>query len=172
MNTKTNSFHELLSRCSSVVSIPSDELVRLFREMVSVKEVKIGKLNFSTGFDGSVSHVIFLVLERGQNLYHEPAGNCVCVIIRKDGTMSYELSSDLAIFWPFWESKGDISFGDIPNVVDEISYFLKNGRPRTLGRHVFREGSSNQRLHRVLRSDEKCKQLNSVFRYQLVAGDG
>lgn len=166
-----SAFAELKARYPITRRIPTTEFVALLRQAIGEEAVRIGALNGLSGFKENVTHVIFIVKERGLNFMEEPCGNCVCLFAHDDGMVDYELSTDLGSYWPVLRNKKSVPFHEFDGAVEGIEHFLQNGVPRDAHLYELREGWGNQRMHRYMRAEEKCEQLRRVFGYQLTASD-
>lgn len=170
---QTNALAALAGRRqTSLRAVPSAELVQLFQGILAVEGVKIGALPNLAGFVADVTHAIYFVKELDRNQQGEMTGHCVLLAVKSDGSVWYELSESLDRFWPFWESESGTSLGSVPEALDEIRFFFEHhGSLKTPRAYRFRDGDLNQRLHRCLRSEQKCKHLELVFGYRLTASD-
>ena len=168
---KLNDLSHGLSQFASAKVIPADHLALLIKETIQVAGVKIGVLTDISNYEG-VAYVIYLVNERDGSSAPKDSSNNVCLMVKNDGSMTYELSTSLDAFWPIWCPKDSVFFNPAAGVVEEIRHFLESGEPKTPPLHELRDGMANASMHRFMRSDQKCKELKRLFGYRLIATDG
>ncbi|MFC1615083.1 hypothetical protein ACFL22_00805 [Patescibacteria group bacterium] len=152
-------------------AMKSDELVQALKDGYELGELKIGFLANLTGFKSDVTHVIYFVRERKVSSDGFQVGDCVCMVLSQSKTITFEMSKSLCRFWDYWQLTENIPFSKMPDAVSEIAHFLKHRKLKTRRLYIFRDGKRNGRLHRAMRSSEKCRQLTSVFNYNLLASE-
>ena len=158
---------EMINTCLSSAS--ATKILHAHPESPELRGVNIGVLSDLSGFN--CVQVIYLVNE--ERTGSRPLGKNACLLIEKDDSMCCEMSENLSVFWPIWQSEQRwLNNRTIVEFIREIGYFLKEGKPKTTDEYRFRDGGQNERLHRIMRSEAKCKEINAVFGYKLEAGDG
>ena len=144
----------------------SIDMVRRIQEMPQLKGAKIGALSDLSSFK-NVAGVIYIVNVRGDSKL-KPIGDCACMIITASGLVHLELSTTLDEFWNHWARKRGFSPSQLSKIAKEVVHFFRNQKPAGKSLYCFRDGASNEPLHRAMRSIEKCSQLGQVFGYKLL----
>lgn len=147
----------------------SVEIVKLLQETPQLRGKEIGALSDLSGFV-RVAHVIYIVNVRGGSR-QEPSGDCACLVITVSGSVRLELSDSLDEFWNYWERRQKFDLSKLGEIADEVAHFFRHQKPKEEVLYSFRDGGGNQRLHRTMRSMQKCTQLEQVFGFQLVASE-
>lgn len=152
------------------LTVSSVEVVSRLQSYECLQGVQVGFLGDHTGFVG-VAHIIYLVAQKDGMGRGEPFGNNACLVVSNRGELSLELSQLLHQFWEYWERDSDSPFASEAELVNEVSHFLITGELLSPEQYIWRDGARNERLHRTVRSIEKCKQLRQVFGYRLTASE-
>ena len=130
----------------------------------------IGQLASLEGFS-NVSQVIYLVSKEAEKSRPDYFRKNACLIVGIQGDVFLELSERTDTFWRYWESR-TFDLYNLSNIIEEVVFFFETGEPKGTVLFEFRDGAKNERLHRVMRAEQKCNQLNSLFGFNLLAAEG
>jgi len=149
------------------VNSSSEEVAKYIQGMFTIPDIKIGALINQQNFISSIGHVICLVKEKNIVTRGQPVGSCAYFIVNKNGFVGMELSNTLNEFWNHWLWQGELVFPNVLKGVREIEYFFEHEKPQDVSLYTFEEGAANELYFRSQRSSIKCRELNSVFGYEL-----
>ncbi|KKS77443.1 MAG: hypothetical protein UV52_C0047G0005 [Parcubacteria group bacterium GW2011_GWD1_42_9] len=127
------------------------------------RRTKVGKVEILNGYTDNVVVVFYAILPRRKNFLNYDTGRTACIIVTKDG-YHYELSGTFDSFWPITIPKSLFQTNQLKKYLMEISHFLSYGNIITPSLHEKMANlGPDQRWHRVVRANAKCKDLESIF---------
>ncbi|MFA5838858.1 MAG: hypothetical protein WC849_02880 [Candidatus Paceibacterota bacterium] len=151
---------------SDANTAPQVELLRFFKKIIP-SATKVGILPEelkNSHFNKNVTCVIFIIKEKERNGFKCTFEGCICIVLDKVGSISYELHPRITDFLPYWESKKKTSLFGLLKVSSELNYFLKNGKPLDEKRCKFLDGDNiTQRLHEEIRDLQLEKEIMKTF---------
>tara|TARA_B100000745_G_C20024624_1_gene348516 strand:+ start:159 stop:683 length:525 start_codon:yes stop_codon:yes gene_type:complete len=158
-----------LQKISSYPSlVSSDDIVEILETKAKLEGVKIAALVDLSDFC-DVAHVVYLVKEQDKDRYGQQMGHSVCMIITNQGTVHLEMNTQLNWFWDHWRRVPALDFCEVGKAIDEIIYFFERQEPKCEYLYEFQDGLRNERFHRVMRSEQKVKDLKEAFGYEITA---
>jgi hypothetical protein len=150
-------------------NIYHSDVVNLMRKLFAYKHIKIGCLSQTDKTSQTTTYIVYIVKQLSKDFFNQPMGRTVCIRLKSENNISYELSNWFNKQYPFWENKSEIKFVELPLFIEEIMFFLKKGEVNDEAIYILYENNNNfnfpdpQAYQKQISDLIKKQQLKEIF---------